>query len=359
MLRDMSKTVWICVALLFTIGTAGWIYIASDSSTTDTCTAEKYQTDCFIQKVEQFTKTGDINGALAYAIEIIAPESRNSLHMSMHVIGRAAYLTSRSRDNAMAMLPNDAFTDDGHLIYDGFQHGVLQALFVEKGENTSVHTLIKESCGSYWIEENDPRGLSPQRTGLGCFHGVGHALMALYKNDVEKSVDVCTTLPYAWMQERCGYGVFMEASYAFYPSYTEHAMHAEHNTSESSMKNVCINASALKEVCALFVGHSYLMSHANNYAGAFSTCKEMSEDLATECDIYLAEVIFPGMTHDTEKLINACATAGSSQERCLLWVAHGLHNGYGGPEGRKIDFCAVVPKDVTKKCENFLSASTT
>lgn len=335
------------------LGVGAWVYQTLNHDDKNRCEAGPYQTDCYIKEIQRFTASGDIVGALKYATETIAPVSRNSLHMTMHVIGRAAYLVSGSHKAAMSFLPQSAFTEEDHLTYDGFQHGVLQALFVEQGNSMNVHDLIKESCGDYWIEKNDPRGPSPQRTGLGCFHGVGHALMALYKNDVQKSIKECVALPYAWMQQRCGYGVYMEASYAFYPSYAQH-MHSTHSMRQESMRDLCLTTPSLQEVCAMFVGHSYLMSHEEDYAGSFNTCRTMPENLAKECEIYLAEVIFPGTTRDPEKLKAMCTAAGPSEEGCLLWVAHGLRDGYAGPEGRSVHFCEHVREDITKKCTDFL-----
>lgn len=352
MLRVMKQSITLlaCICLI-----AGGIFAYEQEfflSKNNTCEEAASRNDCFIAHAALLASSGDFKEALEYATEVVAPHSRNALHIAMHMIGHSAFEILGSRTQAMSILPKEAFTTEGHLIYDGFQHGVLQAYFTARKEDMSTEQLIEESCGEYNVPENDPRGPSPWRAALGCYHGVGHALMAASKNDMNGSIAVCAALPYYWMQQRCAYGVFMEVSYAYYPSYAAHS-HGGKPLGDS-MADACKEARALKEVCAQFVGHSYLMKHPGEYAQAFSTCRELIAAHGAECDIYLAEVILPGTLHTEDELLSACKEAVASEETCVLWVAKGLQEGYGGIDGVRMDFCGSLSQPLRERCQAFI-----
>lgn len=317
------------------------------------CASYANSTGCFMNVVHTIALSGSLNDALRYAVDVVGPHSRNALHMSMHMVGQMAYEIAGNRSDAMAQLPPEAFTDEDHLTYDGFRHGVLQAFFVDKKDTMSADELVKESCGEFWVAENDPRDASPWLTALGCFHGAGHALMMLYEQDMEKSIAVCARLPYYWMQQRCGYGVFMEVSYSFAPAYGEH-VHGKRTEAES-MESICASVKHLREVCAMFVGHSYLLKNPNDYKGAFDICARLPVGHDQECNIYLAEVIFPGSMNDFQELQGRCESSGAFEDQCLMWIALGLKEGYGGKDARQKDFCASLEVELAKKCREFLA----
>lgn len=338
-------TYGICAAALI-LGLYAYAYPPKDE-----CLSAELPVSCFMQKTYRLSLEKGVPYALRYASDVIGPYSRNALHMSMHTIGHAAYDTLGDRALAMQLLPPEAWQAGQQLIYDGYQHGVLQSYFLSAGTSHSPQELMKESCGEWYeADKKEVRG-EWGRAGLGCFHGIGHALMALFDNDVNRSIDMCTTLPSTWTKEWCAYGVFMEASYQYHPSYG-HSLLREGD----DMRAICAEAPALTHICAKFVGHSYLMKKPDDYAGAFTTCTALSEPDAESCRVYMAEIIFPGLTHNPKTIQSWCGLSGSFAEECFYWAASGLSEGFGGVDGMRTDICTTLKGDKEAACETFVDA---
>lgn len=326
------------------------VLYAVSISHADECLSQELPVACFMQKTHRIALDKGVPEALTYAATTVGPYSRNALHMSMHTVGHAAYDSLGSRSEAMKMLPPEASKAGEQLTYDGYQHGVLQAYFLDASARVPVAELMKESCGAWYESDKESVRGEWGRAGLGCFHGIGHALMPLYENDVEKSIVTCRTLPSLWTQEWCAYGVFMEASYQYHPSYGHSALREG-----DDMSGICARAPALAHICAKFVGHSFLMKKPNDFAGAFKTCDTLSQADAQSCRIYMAEIIFPGLSHSPSTLASWCKLSGPFEKECFFWAASGLSEGFGGTAAMGGNICASLNEEKEVACEAFVA----
>lgn len=81
-----------------------------------------------------------------------------------------------------------------------------------------LHGVLKEAFGNATIEEVRPRlatvctegAMNDIRRPGNCAHGMGHALMLILNNDVEKSVDGCKGFNDSAMEYYCVTGIYME-----------------------------------------------------------------------------------------------------------------------------------------------------
>ncbi|MBI5457502.1 hypothetical protein HY971_02130 [Candidatus Kaiserbacteria bacterium] len=316
----------------------------------DDCLERPAPGKCLIEKAHLIAMTGDIRGALDYAVRVIAPYNRNVVHFAMHVIGHEAYEHIGNRAAALALLPPEASTNEHYLTYEGYQHGLLQFYLAAEKDNTSIDSLIKESCGEFYVPENTQTESFTWRARRQCFHAVGHALMYAYKNDLSQALPPCGRLPYEWMRDRCAYGVFMELSYLYDPSYS--VGNESPYVVGDNMALVCEPLTDFKSQCAEFVGRSYFMSHKNDLKGAFKACAELSPPFDRTCRIDIAEIVITS-SDDFAKLRQGCSAAGPQYElECLATVARAVQRGYAGEAARGKDFCASIESPLREQCKS-------
>lgn len=336
--------------VLYSIFLAGVVGVLGllDVARKDPCLDAQVPTSCFMKKTYRIGIEQGASQAIEYAAEVVAPYNRNALHMSMHMAGHAAYDTLENRSEAIALLPEEAYEPGVELTYDGYLHGVLQAYYLADAEKTPVEELMRESCSEWFdVPEGKVAGVW-ERAGITCFHGIGHALMALYENDIKKSVSTCATLPRMWHQEWCAYGVFMEVAYQYHHGYG-HSVTRE----GEDMSPVCERTPIFQRVCAKFVGHSYLMKKQGDIEGAFRACGKLSDGAHT-CSVYLAEILLPGFSQNPHTLKAQCAFSGTFSDECFYWAATGLAEGFGGKKAVQKNICLYVHDKKKEVCNAFV-----
>jgi len=302
---------------------------------------------CLKEEAEKMARDKDIKGAIAFAVERIAPQSRQQIHRAMHSLGHIAYTALNDRVAALAFLPPDAFAEDQYLIYEGFVHGVFMAYFNAEKQQVSFDDLIKESCGSFFRSEVGPTEPG-WRAGKQCFHAVGHALMFALGNKTKEALQVCKNIPYAWAVERCGYGVLMELEYLYLPQYDPQAPRPD--ISGESLAPFCDQFESFQEQCRMFIGRSYLRGHLNDYQGAFLACED-AQSLSAVCRREVITIFITEANGDFRAMKERCAQAGPQYElECLATVSWALKTGYGGEKYRKTDFCAVLDDALRPRC---------
>lgn len=315
----------------------------------DDCVNSQKPVNCFSMKAHHLAASGDISTALTYAKEVVAPYSRNAVHMAMHMIGHAAYEQLQSRAAAMALLPGDALKQENLLTFEGYQHGVLQSYFYEKKDEIEIDVLIKESCGDYYSESE----LGPNTQWLPsrqCFHAVGHGLMTAYDNDIHTSIGICRNLPYPWMEERCAYGAFMELSYLYSPGYFPET--PRDFVVAPDMAELCATQDGLQKTCSGFVGRSYFAAHTGDYKGAFDACEKTGE-FSDICREDLAQIVVTGAGADFEKAKRSCSEAGEYEKKCLFDTAKAIGIGLAGAKAQKRNFCDSLSRSIRDECKAY------
>lgn len=344
----MKSWVLLSALAVAVVGLGGTMFLQPEVS--DDCLNEPQPPLCFTMKAHHQAMSGDIEGALNYARETIAPYSRNTVHVAMHMIGHAAYDLLQSRADAMALLPEDAFNESNRLIFEGFQHGVLQSYFSAKKHETKMEMLIKESCNPYYVQHNNETDTF-WGEGRQCFHAAGHGLMAALDNDIEKSIAVCKQLPYDWMTERCAYGAFMELSYLYAPNYLPHG--SKENVTGDDMSQLCGSTKDLEEICSRFVGRSYFASHPNDYEGTFKSCEKLDTQYQSVCRAEIAQFIVTGAGTNFEKAKYICSFALTNEKECLFSAATAIGAGLAGKAAQKKDFCSTLAPSIQSECQSY------
>lgn len=335
--------------LLGILGT--YIFLEKTGSThADSCHAEKSPLPCFAEKAHHKAMGGDIEGAIAYAQEMIGPLSQSSLHMAMHMIGHAAYDASQGYAAAMAILPPELEETHAYFSYEGYQHGILQALFMDKKDDTPMQELMREGCGEFYVSESAQGDDSLWRERKQCFHAVGHALMYAHENDMDTSIRLCADLPYAWAQEQCAYGVFMELSYSYSPEYRGTKI----SVTNEPMLKICERAPMFQGACMRLVGRSHLIGNPHDFKGTFEVCKTLPEEAAIECRRDLAQISITGRSSNFEEMRSKCSAGGEFESECLMNVAYGIKKGYAGKGLQSQNFCSTLAANLQRECNEYV-----
>lgn len=272
-----------------------------------------------------------VSSALLFAAQNVeGAETYSIRHFVLHEIGHQAfYEASGDVSKALDFLPDHAFEREWLYVYDGYTHGVLHSYFFEEKGNKTFLELATESCAEYLAAPTMPH----LRAGE-CFHAVGHALMYAGDNDIEISREVCSNLPYTWMEEKCLYGAFMELSYLYVPLY--HSATAKPELDEDSFVAFCENfpePSALQ--CAHFAGSVYRINHNGDVRGALNSCQEFIsiEHQETCVDRIATFGIPPAFGEDIEGMVRECLLLpGHLHEICLDSIQGGVEIGTAGDE---------------------------
>ena len=294
----------------------------------------------------------DLKGALDFAVERIAPYNRSALHWTVHTVGHTAYKLLQSRRAALGLLPENAFSENRYLIYEGYVHGVFMAYFAEYIKDTPVDDLVKESCGQFYSEAITPEDPS-WRAGRQCFHGVGHALMYALKNQTQEALKVCERIP-PWVRGNCAFGVFMELAYLYSPHYDPFS--PKPDVYGESIAPFCKTAETFKKQCYMFIGRSYLNLHPHDYKGAFRSCGE-DEPSGSDCRYELARIEITNPDDGVSTMKKRCLDAGPAHTlECFVTVAATLKMGNAGEAYRETDFCGILDTEFKEQCYKGVSA---
>lgn len=157
--------------------------------------AQSLNFGCLASRYEALTRRSGADAALADLQRARATNSYLDLgcHQMAHVIGRTAG----------ALSGQAAFQDGSDLCASGFYHGVTESVMQALGPG-NVAERAQEVCGA--LREADGQSY----LHYNCVHGMGHGFMAVYGNDVFRSLAGCEGLGEAWEQQFCFSGVFME-----------------------------------------------------------------------------------------------------------------------------------------------------
>jgi hypothetical protein len=110
---------------------------------------------------------------------------QNNCHALSHIVGNSAL--EKYQYNVKTALSFGKETCGG-----GYVHGIVEHFLAQSLDPESEILTICEA-------KNE-----------GCFHGIGHGIMILKKNDPDTSVQLCQKLVSDIQQIRCGEGIFME-----------------------------------------------------------------------------------------------------------------------------------------------------
>lgn len=150
---------------------------------------------CVRGRLLDILRSADVGAALDVLEGVTAADVdvRRDAHVYAHAIGVNAYSHGDSF--------HGVFAQCSELFQSGCYHGVIQAYFMEQGNNG--REAVRDLCTAY--DSNAQRWLFFQ-----CLHGLGHALTMLYDHRLPDALEGCDLLGTDWEEESCYGGAFME-----------------------------------------------------------------------------------------------------------------------------------------------------
>lgn len=153
--------------------------------------------DCYQAHYQDMVKNQSLAAALADLRERYNSNSyvQSQCHPLTHVIGNEA--AKKFADVA------EAYTEGDPFCWSGYYHGVLEGIIGRIGlaALTSQMNDICKSLGQKSRYSFDH---------YNCVHGLGHGVMAIYDNELFKSLEVCDSVTDNWERSSCWSGAFME-----------------------------------------------------------------------------------------------------------------------------------------------------
>ena len=295
----------------------------------DPCAYSSELGNCFGERVQKIIKERGLATGVAYVHNVLlADYGFEVVHMLLHDVGMYAYAKEKDLSRALAYIDPYARTAkypeyiDG---FDGYYHGVIMGFFMSNRDR-DVQDLILDVCERDLVLPGGEKSSTP----FNCYHAIGHALMHLYGNVVEKSLRVCDTVVEHAKKEGCYQGVFMENAYLYSSAYSRGV--SRESVQGSSMAALCNKQQGLRaETCSRFVGQSYLgLMRPTDLRGAFKECEKVSEHYEV-CAQWLSVMFIPIFYGEDHTLMTkACGLAHPLyREVCIETIDFGVDYGFG------------------------------
>jgi hypothetical protein len=314
---------------------------------------------CFENRVENVNKLLGTEYTLAYVDKVIFENSDiTTTHLSLHKVGNSSYEKSKNLKEALVPIEKYMLPGKYSWAFDGYRHGVYQSYLKEKSEmGIGPVQAIKSICGKYenLILDNFDIELFLDFIEMRqCFHAMGHALMFISANNIDMSLSYCDMLPANLAQnEWCYFGVFMEASYLFWPEWNPDT--PINYSKYESLLPICNSfLGTKKKMCESYVGRSNLFFNFGNTNDSILKCKNIdNKEGILNC---VGRTARKGVTNlnsidDFKKMSLACVTEFSNEftKKCIEGMAAGVYLGQTQLISH-LDFCENLPKEYKKIC---------
>lgn len=185
---------------------------------------------------------------------------RQNCHDIAHDIGHEAYKMygfSGSMNFKNGSSLSSASVQD--ICAGGFVHGLLEEAAESLPDFEKDFNLL---CDTVEIKEKDS-----------CYHGVGHALMFLYKRNTELSVETCKKTNEQRYVNRCFEGVWMELFWGGANNPEQDIISL--GWDKNNPLDPCINTETIaKPACFIYSAFGYLRFHKKDYTSLIKLCTE-------------------------------------------------------------------------------------
>jgi hypothetical protein len=285
---------------------------------------------CLSQKASKIALNKGVEESLRYLSSERENISYIHLHSALHSIGHQSYNQSgQNLYKALSYIPKEAFTTKEYYAYDGYFYGIFAEFFKDNNKNYTVKELMRTVC-----DDNPFFKDKKSIAWKDCYHGVGHAIIALNKNYVQESLKDCDLSPNEYSMDQCYRGVFMEQIYPHY-KYPE-----DSNVSiDSNLFPFCNSIDEkYKNQCASFAGVIYFVNHPGEFEKTFNLCKSLDEEkYIKECIKRISlTVLTTTFEHDIDKIKKTCELSGEYEEYCIDETKEGLQFGFAGPRNKHL-----------------------
>ncbi len=229
-----------------------------------------------------------------------------------------------------------ALTFEDDICGSGYLHGVIESHFAETPED-KIPALFAKTC--------------PPQSGK-CFHGLGHGAMAVYDNDIERSLVLCHSLKEGFQKIQCAEGVFME-HFA-----SDGSAHPSALLDPEDPYKACRGQSdADRGVCAFYAPRYLLRLNPGAYAEAVDWCRLIDEPSQPACIKGIGSAAMKEHVGDPEIAIAACAElTGVDHTLCVEGlVSYTIVHFASAEKGRAL--CPSLPAADRAACERISAQS--
>ena len=254
-------------------------------------------------------------------------------HQLVHSIG-----------NVSAELYGDigkAFQYGDGFCWSGYYHGVVEQSLKQFNPDT-ILTKIDSFCA-------DIPGKKQYSFGyFNCVHGLGHGFMAVTKNELFQSLDLCEKLTGGWEKESCYGGVYMENVM------TDNRTHFSKYLKPDDLMYPCdAVATRYKGQCYLMQTSYALTKNGRSFANLFELCGNIEENYRDICAESIGRDASGQSISDPEQTHAWCALAKDphQQEHCIIGAAKDFVS-YFHSDRQAHDLCAKEEGSIKQTCEN-------
>lgn len=248
---------------------------------------------------------------------------RQTCHAFVHFLGANEYKRTKDVSGTLAQCSTQIACGEGCF------HGVIEGYFEEDGREFSAGS-VSSLC------RDDAVG-NPTNY-LACTHGIGHAFMLLYGNDVSPSLVGCDLLDAALERESCYAGVFMENVFSY-----GSANHVS-SVDPADPGAVCRGLSdRYLSACYAFQSSFVIQQGRGDYAAGAAFCEEAPGGYRATCYRSIGADAAVSFVH-AEPMADACMVAPSGEARisCLTGALVFLAQGSKGRAEVLFDLCEHV-----------------
>ncbi len=262
--RPDKKYTWFWVGgalLLFTAIAVGLFSMHQTTTQPKPVTTSPYLSPSQFQyqeaKLDQLMRTRGIESAFSYTESEIAtnPSFAKDCHPLLHELGHAAYAYYGGYQQAIKY-QND-------ICDSGYTHGVLEQYLSKTDLQQALKTACSPSASVFDLWQ--------------CYHGLGHGIMLVSLENVQKSITTCDTLPTTFSQNACINGVLMQHFVV-----TDHDGYVP-KVNPTSLLDCRVLAKAYKSDCYNYAPTAYLTIHAGQYRDALRWCSGAETQFVAVC----------------------------------------------------------------------------
>ena len=271
-------------------------------------------------------KTQGINASFKYTEQQIQtnPSFAKDCHPLLHELGHAAYAYYGGYAKAIVY--------QNELCDSGYTHGVLES-YLSSGPD--ITQALQSACTGETTTFNQWQ----------CYHGLGHGVMLVSFEDIDRSTSLCNTLPSDFSRSACINGVFMQ-----------HFVVTDHDgsvpkTNPTSLHDCAIQPLDYKPACYNYAPSAYLTINNGQYASALKWCHTAEKNYVPDCIGGVGSQAMKENITNISKVTDVCTEAGKAYTDVCINGAVGMYVYFMGSSKQALQLCNDQFKAYQSVCE--------
>lgn len=275
-------------------------------------------------------KTKGINAAFSYTEQQIHsnPSFAKDCHPLLHELGHAAY--TYYGGYAKAIVYQNALCDSG------YTHGVLES-YLSSGPD--ITEALQNAC------TNESTTFDQWQ----CYHGLGHGVMLVSMENIDRSTTLCNTLPTVFGRTACINGIFMQ-----------HFVVTDHDgtvpkTNPTSLHDCAVQPVNYKSACYNYAPSAYLTVYNGQYQGAIKWCHTAEKSYVPDCIGGVGSQAMKENITNPNKVMDVCSEAGKAYTDVCTNGAVGMDVYFLGSSKQATKLCQNQFKAYQSVCEGTIA----